>query len=156
MATKVSGRYPFYQRMVEITWQPLPLTLETPRLYFYFLFPFWKTEIDLGHHVILIITLLCIKPAFLHTRFFLMRLESIQISMMHRFYTSVIFFLLTFSEQLLHKISNIFLCHIFQQSELIILTFLLLLLVILSCPPVESCYEMPCVSILKYVSCLLN
>lgn len=60
--------------MDEITSQPLALTLEIykdiQRLYLDFLFPFWKTEIDLGHHGILIIALLHKKNPSLFTYFF--------------------------------------------------------------------------------------
>lgn len=70
------GDPPFYQKMDEITSQPLALTLKTykdiQRLYLDFLFPFWKTEIDLGHHDILIIALLRKKnPQPFYILFFL-------------------------------------------------------------------------------------
>ena len=157
LATKFSGRFPFYQRMDEVTWQPLDLTLETPKTISLFSLSFlggWNRFVPPSYsyycHIVHKISL------FIHSVFSDVCRTHIDISDPQMLHLCHFFLAYVSRTTIADNILNIFSCHIFEHSKLIFSCFLYCSWLIKSCPQVESCFEMPCVSVLKYVSCLLN
>lgn len=137
--TKCSGRFLLYQRVDELIGQPLDLKVESPKECLYFLFPFGDPETDLCHCVILFMVTLCTLTFFLRFQNTRRHLRSIHS-------TSVTFSLLMFFRTT--TLDNLFSSAVFlNMQSWYVSIFLYCPWRPHSCPQVQSCQEMSCVSL---------